>query len=67
MRDPRVPLIRARFQLSPTADETAYDERVASAVAEFQREKGLPPSGVLTRPDDRGARPADRRRGSRAI
>ena len=48
MRDPRVPLIRARFQLSPTADETAYDERVASAVAGFQREKGLPPSGVLT-------------------
>jgi len=49
MRDPRVPLIRARFQRGPTADETAYDERVASAVAGFQREKGLPPSGVLTR------------------
>jgi len=48
MRDPRVPLIRARFQLGPIPDETAYDERLASAVASFQRQKGLPPSGVLT-------------------
>jgi murein L,D-transpeptidase YcbB/YkuD len=49
MRDPRVPLIRARFNLGPAAaDEAAYDERVASAVAEFQREKGLPANGILT-------------------
>jgi murein L,D-transpeptidase YcbB/YkuD len=49
MRDPRVPLIRARFNLGPAhADENAYDERVASAVAQFQREKGLPANGVLT-------------------
>jgi murein L,D-transpeptidase YcbB/YkuD len=49
MRDPRVPLIRARFNLGPSSgDEQAYDERVASAVATFQREKGLPASGVLT-------------------
>jgi murein L,D-transpeptidase YcbB/YkuD len=49
MRDPRVPLIRARFGLGPAAgDQTAYDERVASAVAAFQKEKGLPVSGVLT-------------------
>lgn len=49
MRDPRVPLIRARFDLGPAAgDPTAYDERVASAVAAFQKENGLPASGVLT-------------------
>ncbi|MDQ4136615.1 MAG: L,D-transpeptidase family protein, partial [Pseudomonadota bacterium] len=48
MRDPRVPLIRARFGLGPAGDDTSYDERVASAVAAFQRERGLPASGVLT-------------------
>jgi len=48
MRDPRVPLVRARFNLGASGDETAYDERVASAVAEFQAEKGLPRSGALT-------------------
>ncbi|HEY8564445.1 MAG TPA: L,D-transpeptidase family protein [Beijerinckiaceae bacterium] len=49
MRDSRVPLVRARFNLGPaTGDEAAYDERVASAVADFQREKGLVPDGVLT-------------------
>jgi murein L,D-transpeptidase YcbB/YkuD len=49
MRDPRVPLIRARFNLGPTrGDQTAYDERIASAVAAFQKEKGLPASGILT-------------------
>jgi murein L,D-transpeptidase YcbB/YkuD len=46
MRDPRVRLIRARFSLG-SGDDTAYDERVASAVADFQREKGLPANGVL--------------------
>ncbi len=49
MRDPRAPLIRARFGLGPAEDETAYDERLASAVAAFQKQKGLPPSGILTR------------------
>jgi murein L,D-transpeptidase YcbB/YkuD len=49
MRDPRVPLIRARFGLGPASgDQTAYDERVASAVAAFQKQNGLPASGVLT-------------------
>jgi L,D-transpeptidase YcbB len=48
MRDPRVALIRARFNLGPADDQNAYDERVASAVASFQKEKGLPASGVLT-------------------
>jgi murein L,D-transpeptidase YcbB/YkuD len=48
MQDPRVPLIRARFNLGKGKDQTTYDERVASAVAAFQREKGLPTNGVLT-------------------
>ncbi len=48
MKDPRVPLVRARFNLSKDADnQTVYDERVASAVAAFQKEKGLPDTGVL--------------------
>jgi L,D-transpeptidase YcbB len=49
MQDPRVPLIRARFNLTKGAnDQTVYDERVASAVAAFQKEIGLPTNGVLT-------------------
>jgi murein L,D-transpeptidase YcbB/YkuD len=48
MQDPRVPLIRARFNLGEGDDRTVYDKRVASAVAEFQKEKGLPTNGALT-------------------
>ncbi|KFG67834.1 L,D-transpeptidase family protein [Microvirga sp. BSC39] len=48
MKDPRVPLIRARFNLAKDSDnQTVYDERVASAVAAFQKERGLPDTGVL--------------------
>lgn len=47
MKDPRVPLIRARFNLAEDSNKTVYDERVASAVAAFQKEKGLPTNGVL--------------------
>ncbi|AWB24661.1 murein L,D-transpeptidase [Methylobacterium currus] len=47
MRDPRVPLIRARFGLGGAQDATAYDEGVATAVASFQRERGMKASGVL--------------------
>ncbi len=48
MKDPRVPLIRARFNLTKDANnQTVYDERVASAVAAFQKEKGLSNTGVL--------------------
>ena len=49
MKDPRVPLIRARFNLAKhDEDQTVYDERIASAVASFQKTKGLPTNGVLT-------------------
>lgn len=48
MKDPRVPLIRARFNLKDENDKIVYDQRLASAVAAFQKEKGLPDNGVLT-------------------
>jgi murein L,D-transpeptidase YcbB/YkuD len=58
MRDPRVPLVRAKLSLdgelsfdgddySPDKD-LVYDTRVASAIADFQRANGLPGSGQLT-------------------
>ena len=52
MRDPRVPLIRARLSLDGESEapggDLLYDTRVASAVADFQKANGLPPSGRLT-------------------
>jgi murein L,D-transpeptidase YcbB/YkuD len=52
MKDPRVPLVRARFGIDAAADgpesELVYDTRVASAVADFQRANGLPANGALT-------------------
>ena len=51
MADPRVPLIRARFGLGSMADEKSagvYDARVASAVAAFQKIRGLSGGGLLT-------------------
>ncbi|WP_230531393.1 L,D-transpeptidase family protein [Microvirga roseola] len=49
MKDPRVPLIRARFNLAKDADShNVYDRQLASAVAAFQKEKGLPTNGALT-------------------
>ena len=52
MKDPRVPLVRARFGIDAAADgpdsQLVYDTRVASAVADFQRANGLPCNGVLT-------------------
>jgi murein L,D-transpeptidase YcbB/YkuD len=48
MNDPRVPLIRARFNLGPTdKSDTVYDKQVADAVAAFQKTKGLPTNGNL--------------------
>ena len=53
MKDPRVPVIRARFgldaqPLAEDAEALLYDTRVASAIADFQRSNGLPASGQLT-------------------
>ena len=52
MRDPRVPLIRARFGLdaAPAVEpaDVTYDVKIANAIADFQRANGLPASGILT-------------------
>ena len=52
MKDARVPLIRARFELGPRSEGAqsglVYDTSVADAVADFQRSSGLPVSGTLT-------------------
>ena len=50
MRDPRVPLIRARLNLddAAAAEDLVYDTRIAAAVADFQKVNGLPASGNLT-------------------
>ena len=52
MRDPRVPLIRARLSVEdaaePAIQDIVYDTKVAAAVADFQKANGLPPSGTLT-------------------
>ncbi len=48
MQDERVPLIRARFGLDVTPDgDHTYDEKVAAAIADFQRAHGLAADGVL--------------------
>jgi L,D-transpeptidase YcbB len=49
MKDPRVPLIRARFGLGPSEPslQDMYDEPVASAVADFQKQRGIVASGNL--------------------
>jgi murein L,D-transpeptidase YcbB/YkuD len=58
MRDPRVPLIRAKLSLDGALSwgrdddssdkDLVYDRRVAAAIADFQRANGLPRSGQLT-------------------
>ncbi len=51
MADPRVALVRARLGVGadPNAkNPLVYDTRLASAVAAFQRESGLPANGALT-------------------
>lgn len=48
MRDDRIVLIRARFGFAP--DETRlHDRQLATVVAGFQKENGLPANGVLNR------------------
>lgn len=48
MRDDRIALIRARFGFG-SDDSRVYDRSLATVVAEFQRENGLPANGILTR------------------
>jgi murein L,D-transpeptidase YcbB/YkuD len=48
MRDDRIALVRARFGFAPD-DNRVLDKSLATVVAEFQRENGLPANGVLNR------------------
>ncbi|MCI0466562.1 MAG: L,D-transpeptidase family protein [Beijerinckiaceae bacterium] len=57
MRDPRVPLVRARLSVESPLEaanelngsgDILYDKKVAAAVAGFQKANGLPASGKLT-------------------
>ena len=54
MRDPRVPLLRTRFQVEATSDDSdadlVYDADVAAAVSKFQRANGLQVTGTLSGP-----------------
>lgn len=52
MSDPRVVLLREHFGIKSAQDtlhSVSYDEDLARAVASFQRERGLPATGSLTR------------------
>jgi len=47
MEDPRVPLLRNRLGIAGAATDTTYDKVLAEAVRKFQRQRELPPTGVL--------------------
>jgi murein L,D-transpeptidase YcbB/YkuD len=48
MSDERVPQLREKLGLPAVRDDLFYDKPLADAVAEFQKEKGLPANGRLT-------------------
>ncbi len=48
MRDERVPLVRARLRLGPS-EEPVFDRSTSVAVADFQKQAGLPANGILGR------------------
>ena len=48
MDDPRVPLLRERLGVAGDAADTQYDAKLADAVKEFQKHRGLSPNGILS-------------------
>ena len=48
MADSRVPALRERFGIKATDDNTNYDKELSGAIALFQKENGLSPTGQLT-------------------
>ncbi|MEJ0078557.1 MAG: L,D-transpeptidase family protein [Alphaproteobacteria bacterium] len=48
MTDERVPQLREKLSLPAVRDDLFYDKPLADAVAQFQKEKGLPANGKLT-------------------
>ena len=55
MQDERVPALREQLGLPAVRDDLFYDKPLADAVAQFQKEKGLPATGRLTQADRRCA------------
>ena len=45
--DPRVPVLRAKLNITENADDTHYDAKVADAVRKFQANNDLKTTGVL--------------------
>jgi L,D-transpeptidase YcbB len=48
MQDARVPALREWFSLPGKDGDTNYDKALSEAIATFQKEQGLPPTGQLT-------------------
>jgi murein L,D-transpeptidase YcbB/YkuD len=48
MDDPRVPALRERLGVAGDATDTQYDAKLAEAVKEFQKHKGLSATGILS-------------------
>jgi murein L,D-transpeptidase YcbB/YkuD len=48
MEDPRVPALRERFGLEGDPSNLVYDKKLAEAVAKFQKEHSIRPTGELT-------------------
>jgi murein L,D-transpeptidase YcbB/YkuD len=48
MADERVPALRVKLGIDAVRDDTFYDKPLADAVAQFQKDKGLPATGRLT-------------------
>jgi len=47
MNDPRVPLLRKRFEIAGESSELKYDEKIVEAVKKFQTDAGLEVDGVI--------------------
>jgi murein L,D-transpeptidase YcbB/YkuD len=47
VEDQRVPVLRDRLGVTATRGDAVYDKTLADAVKKFQRQRGLPPTGVL--------------------
>lgn len=47
MEDARVPMLRAKLNITENADGTQYDAKVAEAVRKFQASNDIKPTGIL--------------------
>jgi murein L,D-transpeptidase YcbB/YkuD len=47
VEDPRVPALRDRLGVTADRGDAVYDKALAEAVKKFQRQRGLPPTGIV--------------------